>query len=115
MVINEKEMLTETVEEAHGGRGITQIMHLIPLDKLPANASMFSIATLQAQSRIGVHTHLNESEVYYILSGKGVINDNGLSIPIKAGDSYLCCKGSEHGIVNDNDEPLVFLVVIISE
>jgi len=115
MVIKEKEMLTEIVEKAHSGRGFTQIKHLIPQDKLPANASMFSIATLQAESSIGVHTHLNESEVYYILSGKGVIEDNGRNIPVKAGDSHLCCKGSEHGIVNDNDEPLVFLVVIISE
>ena len=115
MVINEKEMLTEIVEKAHDGSGITEIKHLIPPDKMPANASMFSIATLQAWSSIGVHTHLTESEVYYILSGKGVIDDDGRRIPIKAGDCHMCCKGSEHGIVNDNDEPLVFLVVIIEE
>ena len=115
MVFNKKDMSTDIKEQLHGGSGITQIMHIVPPNKLPANAPFFSIATLKPKCSIGVHAHMTETEVYYVLSGKGVINDNGREIPVETGDCHMCGNGSSHGIVNNGDESLVFIVVIISD
>lgn len=55
--------------------------------------------------------HLQEiDEVYYILSGSGVMQMNGKEFPVKAGDGILTRPGSSHGLKQVGAEDLVLII-----
>lgn len=58
---------------------------------------------------IGYHLQ-KEDEVYYILSGAGVMQMNGKEFPVKTGDAVLTLPGSSHGLKQTGNEDLVLLI-----
>ena len=62
---------------------------------------------------LGYHEHHNESETYYILSGKGIYSDNGTLRMVQAGDVTFTPDGKGHGLTNIGDEDLVFMALTI--
>jgi len=61
---------------------------------------------------IGLHRHETSSEIIFFLSGSGKIITDGVEERITAGDCHYCKKGSEHTMINDTDEDLVFYAVV---
>lgn len=59
---------------------------------------VFAHTTVYPGSAIGYHVHRNESETYYIMSGKGKYNDNGTIVEVHQGDVFFCGNGEGHGI-----------------
>jgi mannose-6-phosphate isomerase-like protein (cupin superfamily) len=53
-----------------------------------------------------------EEEIFYLISGKGFVNDNGTEKEIGSGDAVLT-SGASHSIENRGQEPLVLLAVIL--
>ena len=69
----------------------------------------FRKRTLKAGSAIGYH--LQESdEVYYILEGSGIMQMNGDSFPVVAGDAILTRPGSSHGLKPAEGKDLTLLI-----
>ncbi len=68
--------------------------------------------TLPPGSTIGAHTHENDSEIIYILSGRGSVLDDGALMPLEAGDCHYCPKGHTHSLINDSENDLVFFAVV---
>ena len=66
-------------------------------------------------SEIGYHIHTGDSETYYILSGKGLYNDNGTEVEIGAGDVTYCAPGEGHGLKCLGDEPIEMIALILYE
>jgi len=62
---------------------------------------------------IGLHPHVGETEFYYILSGRGVVNDNGTEVAIEAGDCMSTGNGESHSITNTGTEPLVMVACVV--
>jgi len=63
-------------------------------------------------SSIGVHTHVAESEMIYILSGTGImLYEDGQEI-LPTGSCHYCPNGGTHGLSNQEDEELVFLAIV---
>ena len=56
-----------------------------------------------------------DSETYYILSGKGLYNDNGTEVEIGAGDVTYCAPGEGHGLKCLGDEPVEMIALILYE
>ncbi|MBS1807756.1 MAG: cupin domain-containing protein [Acidobacteria bacterium] len=55
--------------------------------------------------------HLQEiDEVYYILSGSGVMQMNGKEFPVKPGDAILTRPGSSHGLKQVGSEDLTLMI-----
>lgn len=55
--------------------------------------------------------HLQEiDEVYYILSGSGVMQMNGKEFPVKPGDAILTRPGSSHGLKQMGTEDLTLMI-----
>ena len=54
-------------------------------------------------------------ETYYILSGKGLYNDNGTEVEIGAGDVTYCAPGEGHGLKCLGDEPVEMIALILYE
>ena len=67
---------------------------------------------LCAGASIGLHTHEGNCEIVYVLSGKGKMLCDGVFEPLSAGDCSYCPKGSEHSLINDGGEDLVFFAVV---
>lgn len=68
--------------------------------------------TLEKGASIGYHTHETNCEVIYILSGKAkVLMDDQVEY-LEAGQCNYCPKGHSHSLMNDCDEPLIFIGVI---
>jgi mannose-6-phosphate isomerase-like protein (cupin superfamily) len=64
-------------------------------------------------SSIGVHKHVGDHETYFILSGKGRVNDNGVMVDLGPGELNHCLDGQEHGIENVGDADLVYVANIL--
>ena len=62
---------------------------------------------------LGYHEHHGETETYYILSGEGEYDDNGVKRPVKAGDITITPDGKGHGLANTGETDLVFMALII--
>ncbi len=60
-------------------------------------------------SAIGYHLQ-KEDEIYYVLSGAGVMTVNGKSFDVTAGSAVLTRPGSSHGLVQKGKEDLVILI-----
>lgn len=79
------------------------------------NLNMFAHVTLPVGKSIDFHVHKGESETYYILSGKGLYNDNGESKIVTPGCVTLTPSGTGHSLKNLGDVDLEFIALIISD
>jgi mannose-6-phosphate isomerase-like protein (cupin superfamily) len=64
---------------------------------------------------VPAHTHVDEDQVYFVVSGTGFVILDGEQTDVSAGSSVLIPLGTEHEITNTGSEPLdyVFFVVFI--
>ena len=115
MVIKGEEMKSEVREGMRGGPGAVALCHLVTKENLPAKCRLFSVVTLEKGCGIGKHEHAAETEMYYVLQGEGVLDDNGTEKPFRKGDCNVCGNGAYHAVTNEKDEPLVFVAAIVLE
>jgi len=102
------------VLEAHrGGKGHVIIKCLLGDKELDGKCELYAEVTLKPDCSIGYHEHKGESETYYILSGEGEYNDNGVSTIVRGGDVTFTSSGNGHGIENVGNKDLVFMALII--
>lgn len=68
------------------------------------------VADLGPGGWLGHHRH-EPSEVYYVLSGAGIVVVDGEEYLVSAGKAVYIPSNSEHGIRNSGDDPLRFFYV----
>jgi quercetin dioxygenase-like cupin family protein len=115
MIIKSEEMKSEVREAMRGGPGAVTLRHLVPKESLPGKCRICALLTLEKGCGIGAHEHAAETEMYYVLQGEGVLDDNGEMKPFRKGDCNVCGGGATHAVVNERDEPLVIVAAIILE
>jgi len=113
MVIRRRDMKTEEKVHMRDGEGSAHLIHMVD-GSTQKNARMFAEFTLNPGCSVGYHKHESETEYYFILSGSGVVNDDGKEVQVTKGDSVITGNGASHGIKNTGDVPLVFHAVIIT-
>lgn len=66
---------------------------------------------------VPAHTHGDEDQVYYVVTGTGHVVLDGVRTDVSAGSGVLIPMGTEHEITNTGVEPLdyVFFVVFVPE
>ncbi|AGF58763.1 mannose-6-phosphate isomerase-like protein (cupin superfamily) [Clostridium saccharoperbutylacetonicum] len=57
------------------------------------------------------HKHPDLDEIFYVISGKGIININGKDFLIKEKDVMLSPHEESHGFTNNGDKNLVILQI----
>ncbi len=107
------EMTSETREKMRGGDGNVTLKNIFNADEIKGKCRLFSQITLDPGCSIGTHEHDQEEEFYYILSGTGTVDDNGIIKSAGPGDAIKTGGGEFHSIKNNGNVPLVFLAVII--
>lgn len=68
--------------------------------------------TLVPGASIGLHTHETNSEIIYILEGKGQILFDGQYQNLNAGICHYCPKGHSHSLINNSEQNLIFFAVV---
>lgn len=106
-------MEIQIIEHMRGGKGNTKIAHILGKEQLNDKCRMYAQVTLEPGCGIGYHEHTKESETYYILSGEGSYDDNGMKRIVKAGDVTYTPDGMGHAIMNEGTEDLVFMALIL--
>lgn len=59
------------------------------------------------------HWHMHEDEIFYVLSGRGVLRYGQELVPLRPGDCVSCPAGTRiaHQIANTGEEDLVYLAI----
>ena len=100
-------------EKMRGGNGTVEITNFATPDELNSKGRLFANITLNPGCSIGFHMHENESELFYVMKGEAVYNDNGTEYPVSAGDVMICPAGTGHGVANNGEEVVELCAVIV--
>ena len=114
MIIRKSQIRTEK-SNLKGGKGLVKREFIVESKDLRNKAKLFSKITIPVGNSIGMHDHVEDFEVYYILSGKGQVLDNDEIVEVNEGDVIYTADGNKHYIENIGDEDLVFIAVVINE
>jgi len=103
----------DLIENAHGGEGSIHISRIVSQDDKIEGIKLFARVTVQPKSTIAYHIHKDESEVYYLLRGKGIfLEHGGKRVPAEAGDFCMIQKGQGHGMENPYDEEIEMIAFV---
>lgn len=75
----------------------------------PGLKLVFRKRALKPGSAIGYHEQ-HEDEIYYVLSGRGIMKLDGKEVEVGPGTAILTRPGSSHGIRQTGSEDLVILI-----
>lgn len=110
-------MKEERINNMCGGEGYVTIRHLLSDHEQSLNKkiTLYAQVTIEPGHSLGYHEHHGESEIYYIISGKGEYSDDGSLRPVSAGDLTFTPDGHGHGMANCGEENLVFTALIVAD
>ena len=75
----------------------------------PKLGMVFRKRALKPGSAIGYHEQ-HEDEIYYVISGRGIMTIDGKPIEVGPGTAVLTGPGSSHGLKQVGSEDLVILI-----
>ncbi len=115
MIIKEKDAKKSTTEKPREGKGVIHGMEYLVGDKITNKIKVIMTNNLEVGAMIGEHSHIDDEEFYYIISGKGKVIDDGLEKEVNAGDLVYTGSGHSHSLENIGNEMLKFLAFIIEK
>jgi len=83
-------------------------------DELPGSVRL-SHAILAPGQRVTPHRHPDLYEIFYLLSGEGVLTVEGEASPIRAGSSFVIEPDEEHALVNTGEMDMALLYFVAPE
>ena len=96
-------------EEPGTHRGGGQTVGYSFFRNAPGLKLVFRKRALKPRSAIGYHEQ-HEDEIYYVLSGRGVMKLDGKDVEVGPGTAVLTRPGSSHGLKQVGSEDLVILI-----
>lgn len=106
IVVNEQAV---TVDEAppHGRIGMSTAYRIS--DNVPDRTMEFRKRSLHVGAAVGVHP-ISHDEVYYVLSGSGIVVSDGEEAVLTSGMAAYLYDGAEVGIRQTGNDPLVLII-----
>ena len=109
------DMNHEIKSNLRGGVGDLDFCHLFSGAELGGRADLFAVVTLQPGQSIGNHAHSPNGEAYLVLTGKVMVEEDGVEHELCVGDAEFCADGHTHAIRNHTDEVASFLALIMPD
>ena len=106
MLIHFEDIETEVLPGFRGGEG--QYIRKCFSDE---NCKIME-GKLEPGSSIGMHTHTEDYEVIYVITGNGTIVNEDSREVIKTGSVSYCAPGKTHTVINDGNDDLIFFAVL---
>ena len=114
MIKRSNEIQPTVLQNFKDGKGEVSMYHFLNEKEANGAGRLFVKTVIQpGENSIGKHTHEGDMEVYYILKGKALINDNGTEVVLEAGDANICFEGEYHSIENIGDDVLEYIAIIL--
>ncbi len=105
LIVNRKD--AHLLHTPHG----SEIRPLIDRTTAPITQCSLAEETLPPGKTVTPHTHEVLEEIYYILSGAGVMTIGAESREVSAGDAIYIPKHHRHTLTNTSDEDMKILLV----
>ena len=102
-------------EKMRGGDGMVKITDIVSAEELYNKGRLFANITLNPGCGIGYHVHEKESEIFYVMKGSAVYDDNGKETVIEPGDVTITPDGCGHAVTNKSDTVVELIALIIKE
>ncbi len=115
MIIRKDQMEKEVRPNPFGGEGSPVFHHLLDASLLKGEAKMFNIVEFQPGESLGWHGHIDNFEIYYILEGQALVNDNGEEYEVYPGDLVYTADGAHHSIQNNGTGVMKMVATVIFE
>lgn len=114
MVIKNGNYPVRIIEHMMGGEGEFVLEDILQPEEMHGKGRLFARGRLQPGHSVGFHVHEKDMEICFFLSGNGYVEDEtGKKEKVHTGDTNIVDVGHGHRIVNDGEEPLVYLAVIL--
>ena len=102
----DKEIEWLQFDNCHEGEGVLNCKSLLDgLDS--AKFGFMHRDEIKAGVSIGTHEHTSSEEIYYLISGKGILTYDGQEYEMLPGDISLCNIGHSHGFLATEDSLLI--------
>lgn len=106
VVIDERQTLVRE-PPPHAGSGMSSAWRMS--DSVPNRSMEFRKRSLDPGAAIGLHV-LGHDEVYYVVSGTGIVTSDGVQKPLSPGMAAYLYRGANVGIAQTGAEPLVLII-----
>lgn len=87
---------------------------IFSLEDFEEKGHLLQVVTIPPHTRQRLHSHLEQTEVFYILEGESVISINSVEYPARPGDAFICSPGEVHNVWNQTDGDFKVLVFKIN-
>lgn len=115
MVINTN-IIPEVIRpNAYGGDGRLLSRVLLTEEQWRNELKLCNRLRIEPGSEIGRHAHVDDFELYYILSGTGLLDDDGEPRQVNPGDLIYTADGAFHSLRNNGVEMLELLAIVIAD
>jgi quercetin dioxygenase-like cupin family protein len=90
---------------------------IFSLNDFDEKGHLLQVVTIPPNTRQRIHSHDQQTEVFYILEGEATMTINGFDYLTKPGDAFICSPGDVHNVWNkiDNDFRLVVFKINLPE
>ncbi len=105
-IIRKNEVALRNYEKCHDGVGTLFCRSMLE-DTEKAMIAMFHFDDMPEGVSIGEHKHEVNEELYYLVSGTGILTYDGADYEMSAGDISLCGIGHSHGFLAKTDCQLI--------
>jgi mannose-6-phosphate isomerase-like protein (cupin superfamily) len=106
-----RDMKRSRYEKCHDGKGWLDCFSVLTSDDSEHGITFMHDDILEPGASIGEHPHNGCEEIYFVISGHGLILLDGKPTPIGPGDVSLVKSGHSHGIANSDEGPMRLIVV----
>ena len=107
VVIDEAKTVREEAPP-HGAIGMSTAYRISDAVAAPRSFE-FRKRALHVGAAIGIHP-IDHDEIYYVLSGTGIVHSDGEEKELKPGSAAWLYKGAKVGIRQTGSEPLVLII-----
>lgn len=109
-IINDTSGLAATWRQV-GGAGLCRWKMLMNGMHLEGTWNCVEYVVIEPGAVVGEHVHVRTEEIYYIVSGSGIVTMNDTETRVTPGDLITAPIGAAHSIANSGSEDLHFFVV----
>ena len=99
------------IQGVHGGHGELLWKCFVRLHMTHSPIAGFEYVSVPAGTAIGHHRHSRTEEIYFVLSGRGLMDQDGDRFEVGPGDLIMTRRDVTHGMDVLGDEPVEILVI----
>jgi mannose-6-phosphate isomerase-like protein (cupin superfamily) len=115
VIRKESELKEILVPNMRGGQGVGRQSQFFQPQDFSTPLAAFNVVTLDPGVSVGFHKHEGSEEVYWVLQGRGLAQDDDREVEMNPGDALLTQDQHAHSIANPGPGPLRLLTVLVNQ